>query len=186
MTPTTTLIGLIVVLVIAFVFIYNRLVALKNRVEEAWSDIDVQLKRRHELIPNLVETVKGYAEHEKEVFEEVSKARERALTATNEGDPKKVQEAENQLKGALKSLFAVSEDYPDLKASDNFLELQKEIRDTEDKIQSARRFYNRNVRAYNTKIESIPYNFFASMLGYQEEDYFEAEEEERENVDVQF
>src|SRR6056297_1562569 len=109
MTSTTILIGLIVVLITAFIFIYNRLVTLKNRVKEAWSDIDVQLKRRHELIPNLVETVKGYAEHEKEVFEEVSKARERALTATNEGDPKKVQEAENQLKGALKSLFAVSE-----------------------------------------------------------------------------
>lgn len=186
MSPTTILIGLIVVFIIAFVFIYNRLVALKNRVKEAWSDIDVQLKRRHELIPNLVETVKGYADHEKEIFEEVAKARERALTATEKGDPKEVQKTENQLKGALKSLFAVAENYPDLKASNNFLELQKEIRDTEDKIQSARRFYNRNVKDYNIKIESIPYNFFASLLNYKKEDYFEAEAEERENVDVQF
>jgi LemA protein len=186
MTPTTTLIAVIIFLVVVFVYFYNRLIVLKNRVKEAWSDIDVQLKRRHELVPNLVETVKGYAKHEKEIFEEVAKARERALTATKEGDPKKVQQAENQLKSTLKSLFAVSENYPDLKASDNFLELQKEITDTEDKIQSARRFYNRNVKEYNIKIESIPYNFFASFLNYNKEDYFEATEEEKENVEVKF
>ncbi len=186
MTPTTITIAIIIFIGLAFIFIYNRLIVVKNRVKEAWSDIDVQLKRRHNLIPNLVETVKGYASHEKEIFEEVAKARERALTATKEGDPKKIEKAENQLKSTLKSLFAVSENYPDLKASDNFLELQKEIRDTEDKIQSARRFYNRNVKDYNIKIESIPYNFFASLLNYQKEDYFEATEEEKENVEVKF
>ncbi|MGM0439452.1 MAG: LemA family protein [Patescibacteria group bacterium] len=187
MEPITMTLAIIVLaIVLFFIFTYNRLVVLKNRVKEAWSDIDVQLKRRHELIPDLVETVKGYAEHEKEIFEEVAQARERALSATKEGDPKKIQKSENQLKGALKSLFAVAENYPDLKASDNFLELQKEIRDTEDKIQSARRFYNRNVKAFNIKIQTIPYNFVASMLNYKAEDYFEAEEEEKENVEVSF
>ncbi len=186
MNPTTILITLVLLFIIFFVFTYNRLIVLKNRVKEAWADIDVQLKRRHDLIPNLVETVKGYAAHEKEIFKEVAKARERALTATKEGDPEKIEKAENQLKGALKSLFAVSEDYPDLKASENFLELQREIRDTEDKIQSARRFYNRNVKAYNIKIQSIPYNFIASPLGYQKKEFFRAEEGERENVEVSF
>lgn len=186
MEITTIVLGLIVLLVLFFVFTYNRLITLKNRVKEAWADIDVQLKRRHDLIPNLVETVKGYASHEKEVFKNVSEARERALSATKEGDPKKIEEAENQLKGTLKSLFAVSEDYPELKASENFLELQREIRDTEDKIQSARRFYNRNVKAFNIKIQSIPYNVIASMLGYSQEDYFAAEEGERENPKVSF
>ena len=183
---TTITIGIIVLLILFFVFTYNRLVALKNRVKEAWADIDVQLKRRHDLIPNLVETVKGYADHEREIFEEVAQARERALSATNDGNPKKIEKAENQLKGALKSLFAVSEDYPDLKASENFLELQREIRDTEDKIQSARRFYNRNVKAYNIKIQSIPYNFIASLMNYTQEDYFEAEKGEKENPEVSF
>ena len=186
MEITTIILAVIILLVLFFVFTYNRLVTLKNRVKEAWADIDVQLKRRHDLIPNLVETVKGYASHEKEIFENVAEARERALSATKEGDPKKIEKAENQLKGALKSLFAVSEDYPDLKASENFLELQREIRDTEDKIQSARRFYNRNVKAYNIKIQSIPYNFIAYLMNYTEEEYFEAEEGERENVEVSF
>ncbi len=186
MELTTILIAIIVFLILFFIFTYNRLIVLKNRVKEAWADIDVQLKRRHDLIPNLVETVKGYASHEKQIFENVAEARERALSATQEGDPKEIEKAENQLKGALKSLFAVSEDYPDLKASDNFLELQKEIRDTEDKIQSARRFYNRNVKEFNIKIQSIPYNLIASMLGYQKEDYFETEEEEKENPKVDF
>ncbi len=186
MEITTIIIAIIVLVIIFFVFTYNKLIKLKNRVKEAWSDIDVQLKRRHDLIPNLIETVKGYAEHEKGIFKEVSEARERALTATQKGDPKEIEAAENQLKDTLKSLFAVSENYPDLKASENFLELQRELRDTEDKVQSARRFYNRNVKAFNIKIESIPYNFIASMLGYQKEDYFEAQEAERKNPEVKF
>ena len=186
MDPITFIIGLLIFFVLFFIFTYNRLVVLKNRVKEAWSDIDVQLKRRHDLIPNLVSTVKGYAKHEKEIFENVAEARERALTATQKGDPKEVEAAENQLKGALKSLFAVSEDYPDLKASKNFLELQREIRDTEDKVQAARRFYNRNVKAFNIKIQSIPYNLIASVLGYTKKDYFRAEESERSNPEVSF
>ncbi len=186
METSYIIIGAIVLVVFFFVYTFNRLVVLKNRVKEAWSDIDVQLKRRHDLIPNLVATVKGYAAHEKDIFENVAKARERALTASQKGDPKEVEVAENQLKGALKSLFAVSENYPDLKASENFLELQREIRDTEDKVQSARRFYNRNVKSYNIKIQSIPYNAIASMLGYEKEDFFEAESGERENVKVSF
>ncbi len=186
MDPIIIFIVFIIVSVIFFIFAYNKLITLKNRVKEAWSDIDVQLKRRYDLIPNLVETVKGYANHEKEVFKNVSEARERALTASQKGDPKEVEQAENQLKDTLKSLFAVSEDYPDLKASDNFVELQKEIRDTEDKIQSARRFYNRNVKSYNIKIQSIPYNFLASFLGYGKKEYFEAKEEEKGNVKVDF
>lgn len=186
MGPTTIIIGIIILLVAFFVFAYNRLVTLENRVEEAWADIDVQLKRRHELIPNLVETVKGYTEHEKEVFDKVSEARQKALSAQEKGDTKEIEKAENELQSTLKSLFAVSEDYPDLKASDNFLELQEEITDTEDKIQSARRFYNRNVEAYNATIEKIPYNIVASMSGYKQEDFFEAEEEEKENPEVEF
>ncbi len=186
MDPITFIIGLFIFIVLFFIFTYNRLVVLKNRVKEAWSDIDVQLKRRHDLIPNLVNTVKGYAKHEKEIFDNVSEARERALTATQKGDPKEIEAAENQLKGALKSLFAVSENYPDLKASENFLELQREIRDTEDKVQAARRFYNRNVKAFNIKIQSIPYNLVASVLGYQKKDYFRAEEGERSNPEVSF
>jgi len=186
MELTTIIIAIVVLVILFFIFTYNRLIVLKNRVKEAWADIDVQLKRRHDLIPNLVETVKGYASHEKQIFENVAEARERALSATEKGDPKEVEKAENQLKGALKSLFAVSEDYPDLKASENFLELQREIRDTEDKVQAARRFYNRNVKAFNIKIQSIPYNLVASTLGYEKEKFFEADEGERENVKVSF
>lgn len=186
MNPIIIILAIIIIGVVLAILLYNRLIVLQNRVEEAWADIDTQLKRRHDLIPNLVETVKGYATHEKDLFEEVAAARERALTATQKGTPDEIQKAENQLMGTLKSLFAVSEDYPDLKASENFLELQREIRDTEDKIQSARRFYNRNVKAFNTKIQVIPYNFIAGILNYNKKSYFEAEEEERENVEVNF
>ena len=178
--------GLAILAVIYLIFTYNRFVTLRNRVEEAWSDIDVQLKRRHDLIPNLVETVKGYASHEKEVFQKVTEARSRAMQAEETGDPEQMQQAENQLSSALKSLFAVSENYPDLKASENFMELQREITDTENKIQAARRFYNRNVKSLNTKTEKFPSNLVASMFGIEQWKFFEADEKERETVEVSF
>lgn len=174
-------VGLVILVAI---LIYNRLITLVNRCEEAWADIDVQLKRRHNLIPNLVETAKAYASHEKEVFEEVTEARSEALRAE---DVKKQKQAENQLTGALKSLFAVSENYPKLQASDNFLELQKELRDTEDKIQAARRFYNRNVRDLNTKIETFPSNLIASLFGFKQQELFEVESlSEKKTPELQF
>ncbi len=167
--------------------VYNRLITLRNRAEEAWSDIDVQLKRRHDLIPNLVETVKGYASHEKSVFENVTKARAEAISAEKSGDPKKMQEAENMLSGTLKTLFAVSENYPDLKASQNFIELQRELRDTEDKVQASRRFYNTNVRDMNIKVESFPSNVVANLFKFKKRDFFEIENpEEKEAVSVKF
>ncbi len=165
------------------VAIYNGLIRLKNRVDEAWSDIDVQLKRRYDLIPNLVNTVKGYAEHERELFEKVTQARAAAMSAgTTEGKAK----AENMLSDTLKSLFAVAEAYPDLKANQNFLELQKELTDTEDKIQASRRFYNSNVMEFNTKIEVFPNNIFAGILHFVKREFFEAAEGEKENVEVKF
>lgn len=168
----------IVVLVIFWVILtYNGLIKLRNRAQEAWADIDVQLKRRYNLIPNLVETVKGYASHEKTVFEDVTKARTQAMTAEQSGDPKKIGEAENFLTGTLKTLFAVAENYPQLRASENFLELQRELRDAEDKIQAARRFYNSNVRDLNIKIESFPANILANLFKFQKMEFFEIEEE---------
>ena len=167
---------IIVLLVIVagwLVLTYNRLVALKNRAKEAWSDIDVQLKRRYNLIPNLVETVKGYASHERELFEKVTEARTKAMGVT---EIKEKGAAENMLSDTLKSLFAVAENYPDLKASENFLELQRELRDTEDKIQAARRFYNGNVRDLNIKIESFPVNLIAKAFGFAKMEFFELEE----------
>lgn len=172
-----------VVLVLWVIFIYNGLIRLKNRVDEAWSDIDVQLKRRYDLIPNLVNTVKGYAAHEKSLFEKVTEARTRAMSAGNAVDKA---QAENALSGTLKSLFAVAENYPDLKANQNFLELQRELTDTEDKIQAARRFYNGNVRDFNTKIEVFPNNVFAGMLNFTKREFFEAEGKEKEVVEVKF
>jgi len=174
---TTIIIAVLVVLgvlVLWFILTYNRFVALRNRTQEAWSDIDVQLKRRYDLIPNLVSTVKGYAGHEKEVFEKVTLARTRAMAAKG---PKEASEAENVLSGTLKTLFAVAENYPELKASTNFLELQKELSDTENKIQAARRFYNGNVRDMNIKIESFPDNVVANMFGFKKAEFFELEEE---------
>ncbi len=156
------------------VFMYNQLVTLKNRTDESWSDIDVQLKRRYDLIPNLVNTVKGYASHESAVLEKVTEARSQAMQADTAGGRA---EAENMLSGALKSLFAVSEAYPDLKANTNFLELQRELSDTENKIQAARRFYNANVRDFDTKIESFPNNIIASMFNFGKREFFELEEE---------
>ncbi|OHA73884.1 MAG: hypothetical protein A2940_02715 [Candidatus Wildermuthbacteria bacterium RIFCSPLOWO2_01_FULL_48_29] len=154
-------------------FTYNRFITLRNRVREAFSDIDVQLKRRYDLIPNLVNTVKGYAAHEKGVFEKVTEARARAMGATGAHDKAA---AENMLSGALKSLFAVAEAYPDLKASANFVELQRELRDTEDKIQAARRFYNTNVLSLNTSAESFPPNIIARIFSFKKEEFFELEE----------
>ncbi len=178
-------IGIIVVGVLALLFIgmYNGLVTSKNRVDEAWSDIDVQLKRRYDLIPNLINTVKGYATHEKNLLEEITAARTAAMGAQSPGQK---EQAENMLSGTLKSLFAVSENYPDLKANQNFLELQRELADTEDKIQSSRRFYNGNVRDFNTKIETFPTNIFAKMLNFTKRAFFAADEVEKENVNVQF
>ncbi len=167
------IIGIIVIIAAWVVLIFNRLIVLKNRMQEAWSDIEVQLKRRYDLIPNLVETVKGYAAHERQVFENVTNARSKAISA--QGVEQKGQ-AENMLSGALKTLFAVSENYPDLKANQNFLELQRELTDTEDKIQASRRFYNTNVRDLNIKIESFPSSIVASVFNFKKGDFFELQE----------
>jgi LemA protein len=173
----------LIVLIFVVVGMYNGLIRLKNRVDEAWSDIDVQLKRRYDLIPNLVNTVKGYATHERELFEKVTEARTQAMGAGNATDKA---QAENALSGTLKTLFAVAENYPQLKANENFLELQKELTDTEDKIQASRRFYNGNVRDFNTKIEVFPTNIIAGMLNFTKRDFFEAMEGEKEAVKVEF
>jgi LemA protein len=177
------IIAIIAVAIIYFVSEYNSLITLKNRSKEAWSDIDVQLKRRYDLIPNLIETVKGYAAHEKEVFEKVTEARSQAMQAQ---DTKSREKAENVLSNTLKSLFAVSENYPDLKASTNFLELQRELTDTEDKIQASRRFYNGNVRDLNTKIEMFPTNIIAGMFNFKKMDLFQINEAEKEVPNVKF
>ena len=181
-------IGLILLIAIAaiavwLVGVYNGLIKLRNRVDEAWSDISVQLKRRHDLIPNLVRTVKGYATHEKELFTKVTEARAQAISAKTPGEQA---QAENALSGTLKSLFAVSENYPELKANQNFLELQRELTDTEDKIQASRRFYNGNVRDFNTKTQVFPNNLVAGMLKFKDYEFFEIEEGEKENVKVEF
>lgn len=179
--------GIIAVLAIAIIGMYNSLIKLKNRVDEAWSDIDVQLKRRYDLIPNLVETVKGYAAHEKDTLEKVIQARNSAMQAQSGGDAKAQAEAENMLSSTLKSIFALSENYPDLKANTNFLELQRELSDTENKIQASRRFYNGNVRDFNTKLQMFPTNIIGNMLGFKDRDFFEIEDaKERENVKVSF
>ena len=183
-TTIYILLGILAFVIIWLIGVYNGLIRLKNRVEEAWSDIDVQLKRRYDMIPNLVETVKGYASHERELFEAVTKARAQAMQAgTVEGKA----QAENVLTGALKSLFAVAENYPDLKASDNFAKLQDELSDTENKIQAARRFYNGQVRDFNTKLQVFPTNMIAKQLGFTLREFFEiTDEKERENVKVTF
>lgn len=164
---------------------YNLFIRLKTHVTEAWADIDVQLKRRYDLIPNLIETVKGYASHEEGVFTKVTQARSQAMQA---GTVAEHNEADNMLMGALKSLFAVSENYPDLKANENFLELQRELSDTENKIQAARRFYNGNVKSLNIRVETIPSNIIAKLAKITKVDFFELAEgsEERENVKVDF
>ena len=182
--------GLIVVLVIIavvvifFVGIYNSLITLRNRADNSWAQVDVQLKRRYDLIPNLVETVKGYAAHEKETFQNVTEARSQAMNAQT---VKEQGDAENLLSGALKSLFAVAESYPDLKANQNFLMLQEELAGTEGKIAYARQFYNDTVMKFNTKQQVFPSNIVANMFHFQEKEYFEIEEPEaREPVKVEF
>ncbi|TAK05346.1 LemA family protein [Patescibacteria group bacterium] len=178
------LLGLAVALAAWFVLTYNNLITRRNRVDEAWSDIDVQLKRRYDLIPNVMETVRGYAKHESSVFENVTKARNMAMGAQTLEEHAK---AENMLTGALKSLFAVAEAYPELKASTNFLQLQNELRDAEDKIQAARRFYNGNVRDYNTALQVFPTNLIAGMFGFTKREFFELNNEaERAAPQVKF
>ena len=174
MTILIIILAVVGVVVLWFVLTYNSFVALRNRTQEAWSDIDVQLKRRYDLIPNLVQTVKGYAAHEKGVFEKVTEARARAMGAKG---IKEQAQAENALSATLKTLFAVAENYPDLKASVNFVELQKELADTENKIQAARRFYNGNARDLNIKIESFPANVVALVFNFKKMEFFELEEE---------
>ncbi len=177
------LIGAAILFAFYFIAIYNSLVVLKARIQEALSGIDVQLKRRADLIPNLVETVKGYAKHEKEVFDNVTKARSALMSADS---MQAKAEANNMLTSALKSLFAVAEAYPDLKAATNFQDLQRQLEDTEDKIAYSRQFYNGNVLDYNAKVQMFPSNFVASMFGFRPYDYFAATEEERKNVQVKF
>jgi LemA protein len=177
-------VALIVLVLLCIVGAYNGLVRLRNQLENAWAQIDVQLKRRHDLIPNLVETVKGYATHERETFEKVTQARNMAMSAKSVGERA---EAENVLTGALKSLFAVAEAYPELKANQNFLALQEELTSTENKISFSRQFYNDSVMTYNTHIEVFPTNFIATMFNFGRRDFFETKaEEEREAPKVSF
>ncbi|MDP1689170.1 MAG: LemA family protein [bacterium] len=185
MTIFYVLIAVVAIAVFALIGIYNKLITLRNRAKEALSDIDVQTKRRYDLIPNLVETVKGYMGHERSVLENVTNARTAAMAVT--GNPLEKAKNENALAGTLKTLFAVSENYPDLKANVNFLELQRELEDTENKIMASRRFYNSTVNDLNTKVQSFPANIVAGMFGFTEEKFFEATSEaERQPVKVSF
>ncbi len=179
------LILIIVAIVAVAAIIYNSLIRSRYRVDEAWADIEVQLKRRYDLIPNLVNTVKGYAAQESGVLERVTQARTQAMGAKT---PEEMAKDENQLSGTLKSLFAVAENYPDLKSNQNFMQLQADLTDTENKIQAARRFYNGNVRDYNTKIEVFPTNLFASMLGFAKRNFFDIDDNgpEQQPVEVKF
>ncbi|MCR4279191.1 MAG: LemA family protein [Candidatus Zambryskibacteria bacterium] len=186
MSPLTIILIIAGLIVLWIIFAYNGFVRLVNRAKEAWADIDVQLKRRYDLIPNLINTVKAYATHEAKVLENVTRARTAAMNAGNIAEKG---QAENMLSGALKSLFAVSEAYPDLKANQNFAKLQDELTDTENKIQAARRFYNTNVRDLNTKTESFPSNIIAGMFNFSKMEFFElneGEEAAREPVKVEF
>jgi len=178
------ILGLVGAFILFVIVAYNGLVRLKNRTKEAWSDIEVQLKRRYNLIPNLVNTVKGYAAHEKEVFQKVTEARARAVGAKG---PEEAGKAERGLAGALKTLFAVAENYPDLKANQNFIKLQEDLTDTENKVEASRRFYNGNVRDFNTKQEVFPYNIIAKLFGFKKQEFFKTEtEEERKAPEVKF
>ena len=184
---TLIVVGVIIaiVVIVAFIFVgmYNGLIRSRNRVKEAWSGIDVQLRRRASLVPNLVETVRGYAEHERETFEEVTRARSQLEQA---GTPADSAVANNMLTGALRHLFAVAENYPQLQAAPNFQELQRELSDIEEKIAFARQFYNTNVLSYNNKIQTVPTNILAGMFGFTAEEFFEADEEGRAEVRVDF
>jgi LemA protein len=181
------ILGLVGILILVFggffIALYNGLVKLKNNIESAWSDIDVLLKKRYNLIPNLVETVKGYAKHESGIFEKVAKARSQAMQATDPGDKA---QREGELTGMLKSLFAVTENYPNLQANQNFLDLQNQLSQVESEIEKSRRFYNGTVKQYNNQIQVFPNNIFAPMFGFKERKFFEVAEAERENVKVEF
>jgi len=170
-------------LAVFVVGVYNGLIKLKNKVDEGWADIDTQLKRRHDLIPNIVETVKGYASHEAQTLENITKARSDAMSAQ---DTKGKEDAENMLSGALKSIFALAENYPDLKANQNFLDLQQTLTEVEENIQLSRRYYNATVRDFNTKIEVFPNNLLASPFGFKKRDFFQASDDEKKNVKVSF
>ncbi|NQV12042.1 LemA family protein [Candidatus Uhrbacteria bacterium] len=179
--------GLLIAAAVFTLFLYNSLVSKRTHVDEGWSDIDIQLKRRYDLIPNLIETVKGAAAHERETLESVTNARTNAMNAEKSGDPKAMGAAENMLSGTLKTLFAVSENYPALRANENFLNLQNTLTDTENKIQAARRFYNSQVSDLNIAVEKFPAVLIAGALGFKKRDFFEIEDkEERENVEVKF
>ena len=180
---TYILLTVIVLAALWLLFTYNSLITLRNRVREAWSQIDVQLKRRSSLIPNLVEAVKGYAKHEKSVFENVSKARSALMKA---GNPHEAAAANDMLTGALKSLFAVAEAYPNLRASENFMQLQDEISDTETKVAASRQFYNTNVLDLNNSLETVPSMWVGQMFNFKKEDFFKATEEEKKEVEVKF
>lgn len=180
---TWIILGIVVVLLLWLVLMYNSLVRVRNQVQNAWAQIDVQLKRRTDLIPNLIESVKGYMKHEKKVLTEVTKARTQMMSAQT---PTEKAEANNMLTGALKSLFAVSENYPDLKANENFLQLQEELVGTENKVAYSRQHYNDMVMRYNTKIEVFPTNLFAGMFRFDRKDSFEASDADKEPVNVQF
>lgn len=181
------IIGIVVLVVLWAIFAYNRFITLRTRVEEALADIDVQLKRRYDLIPNLINTVKGYVEHERETLESVTSARTQAMQAHEKADIEEQAQKENALSATLKTLFAVAENYPDLKANANFLDLQRELTDTENKIQASRRFYNTTVRDLNILTDTFPSRIIAGMLGFEKELFFEVEATvEREPVDVSF
>jgi LemA protein len=184
--PALIIAAIVLIVVVIVVVMYNGLVRSRNRIDNAYSQIDVQLKRRYDLIPNLVETVKGYAAHEKSTFEAVTAARANALSAQEGGSPAQQAQAENALTGTLKSLFAVAEAYPDLKANQNFLNLQEELTGTEDKISYSRQFYNDTVYKYNTKIQAFPGLLFAKAFSFTEREYFETDDETRGPVQVEF
>ncbi len=181
-TLVIAILGIVIVVALLVLFLYNSLITKRNRVDESWSDIDVQLKRRHDLIPNLVESVKAYATHEKETFTKVVEARNSAMAAQSAGDTKKLAAAENMLTGALKSIFALSEAYPALRANENFLQLQEELTATEDKVQASRRFYNGQVRDFNTAIQKFPATLIAGMLKFKAYDFFGIEDKAEREV----
>lgn len=183
MTVLIVIIAIVVVIALFITSTYNSLVGLRNKVKDQWAQIDVQLKRRSDLIPNLVETVKGYAKHEKTTFAEVVKARNTYLSAKTPEDEMK---ASNEMTQAISKLFALSEAYPDLKANENFIQLQGELKETEDKVAYSRQFYNDNVMIYKNKIEMFPSNIIANMFSFKEEPFFEANDEEKKNVEVKF
>jgi LemA protein len=183
MTALYVILAIVAVIVLFAITVYNSLIVLKNKVDEGWSDIDTQLKRRYDLIPNMVETVKGYAKHESATFEKVTQARSMAMQANT---PEEKAKAENMLTSTLKSLFAVAENYPELKANQNFMDLQATLKEIEEHIQMSRRYYNGTVRDFNTKLQVFPNNIIAGMLGFKNREFFEIEDEERKNVKVSF